>query len=137
MQRDHHLEGQVFENITSGNQRAVLGNVYETSHPLGATHVDTRPPDYGIPQEYQDHDAGRIDPKDGQEVVDYLNRRGANPDDIGTSEFNLPKGVFYGDLRPRKQSSSAYEINWKRWSPASANSVWYSEYLRDSQRVSQ
>lgn len=92
------------------------GNVYDTSFPLGLeeTRVDTRPPDTDNLEEeqYQDRDNGRdapLDaPRDGQEVVDYLNRKGgASPDDIGTSQTShLPPGIFYGDLRPRKESSS-------------------------------
>jgi hypothetical protein len=47
--------------------------------------VDTRPPDYGIPAHEQDHDMGRIDPRDGQEVVDLLNQGDSNRDDSGES----------------------------------------------------
>ncbi|CAK4033556.1 Hypothetical predicted protein [Lecanosticta acicola] len=52
--------------------------------PLQAT-VDTRQAEHGqtIPPQEQDHDAGRIDPKDGQEVVDLLNETGPITDDIG------------------------------------------------------
>lgn len=137
-QEVRHLEGHTFKNITTtGNQITHLGTVHDTSNPLGATHVDTRPPDYSIPEQYQDHDAGRIDPNDGQEVVDYLNRRDtASPDDIGTSHFNLPDRVYYGDLRPRKESPSAsYRLEALGSSGlAPSNSVWYSEHLRDAQR---
>ena len=133
-------QARVFKDVTvSGNERAVLGNTIETPHPLEATHVDTRPPD-SIPEQYQDHDAGRIDPNDGQEVVDYLNRRDtASPDDIGTSHFTLPDRVYYGDLRPRKEATSASNRLEALGSSglAPSNSVWYSERLRDSQRVSQ
>lgn len=100
-----------------------MGNVHETetSFPLGleATHVDIRPPDTDSLEQYQDRDEGRTAPKDGQEVVDYLNRKGgaASPDDIGTSKspssmnLDLPPGVFYADLRSRETalSSSASE----------------------------
>ena len=46
--------------------------------------VDTRPDEYGIPASEQDHDAGRIYPQDGQDVVDLLNG-GPATEDIGTS----------------------------------------------------
>ena len=71
-----------------------------------------------IPPHEQDHDAGRFDLRDGQAVVDLLNNPPgqANPDDIGTSEpvttasashpRNLPGGVFYGDLRQRREPAS-------------------------------
>jgi hypothetical protein len=58
------------------------------AHPLQAP-VDTRPHDYGIPNHEQDHDAGRINPNDGQEVVDLLNQRGPITDDMGKSTLPL------------------------------------------------
>ncbi|KAK3716343.1 hypothetical protein LTR37_006493 [Vermiconidia calcicola] len=91
---------------------------------------------YGrIPAHEQDHDHGRINPQDGQEVVDLLNRpvsSEAHPNDIGTSAAShsseFPPGVFYGDLRdpqrlPTKihgQDSSRgflrqQPVDWKRW----------------------
>lgn len=53
--------------------------------PLPAHTVDTRPPEYetAIPPQEQDHDPGRINPNDGQDVVDLLNQRGAITDDMG------------------------------------------------------
>ncbi|KAK3117501.1 hypothetical protein LTR53_001101 [Teratosphaeriaceae sp. CCFEE 6253] len=98
-------------------------NSEQPPSPLAATagsgpYVDTRPPDYGVlPQLESDADLGRIDPRDGQAVVDLLNdphaemRQGAiDPDEIRTSEFAststfstpvlAPGGPpFYGDLR--------------------------------------
>lgn len=50
--------------------------------------VDTRPLDYGIPSQEQDLDLGRdrIDPQDGQAVVDLLNQPSEDVGgDIGTS----------------------------------------------------
>lgn len=49
--------------------------------PLAATSVGTRTSE--IPLQEQDHDSGRLDPNDGQEVVDLLNERGAITDDMG------------------------------------------------------
>lgn len=77
--------------------------------------VDWAPPDHTsriIPPYEQDHDAGRFDPRDGQAVVDLLNLP-ASPDDIGTFAAvdsapparDLPQGVFYGDLRSRREMS--------------------------------
>ena len=92
----------------------------------------------------QDHDSGRINPSDGQEVVDYLEGRGpgaADPDDIGMSASQYLPGVYhgdFGDLRPTRtpptsstRTAAAFE---ESHDPglASASSVWYSEYLRDA-----
>ncbi|KAK3708917.1 hypothetical protein LTR37_011247 [Vermiconidia calcicola] len=104
--------------------------------------VDGTPLDYGriIPPHEQDHDHGRINPQDGQEVVDLLNQpvgSGAHPDDIGTSVDTLPAshpsnqfppGVFYGDLRdPQRLATGTNNedglrgsvrqqpVDWKRW----------------------
>ena len=91
-----------------------------------------------IPPHEQDHDFGRFDPNDGQAVVDLLNQSPghASPDDIGTSDApasapsssHLPEGVFYGDLRQRKEPASeknrydrgldttkSDSIDWRRW----------------------
>lgn len=82
---------------SSGQQtsRPLFDNTEQRPTPLaGATSlpaaVDTRPHDYGIPVQEQDHDAGRhVFPQDGQEVVELLDRRGSEVgDDIGT----LPEG---------------------------------------------
>ena len=111
--------------------------------------VDFVPPDSidrNIPPHEQDHDAGRFDPADGQAVVDLLNQPPAansDEDDIGTfvavgnspPARDLPRGVFYGDLRQRHARNAlpspvevAYgvdglgldpaftePIDWKRW----------------------
>ena len=76
--------------------------------------VDSRPYDYGIPHEEQDHDAGRnvnVNPQDGQDVVDMLNRPGPVTDDRGTSAFDSAHdppspGPFHGDLRARNEALS-------------------------------
>jgi len=60
--------------------------------------VDSRPPEYSIPAHEQDHDLGRVEPRDGQEVVDLLNRPGLwAGDDIGTFLMSPPD-----DFQPRK-----------------------------------
>ena len=83
-------------------------NSEQTPYPLDtARRVDIRPYDHGIPLQEQDLDTGRVDPRDGQDVVDELDRRGPSPDDIGTSASDLPEGVFYGDLRPRSRDMRA------------------------------
>lgn len=124
-------------NDTSIDTVPRFDNSEQTPSPLPSylldrdTPVDTRPPEYGIPAYEQDHDAGRVDPRDGQDVVDLLNQRGGtSADDIGTSastsQPSFPKGVFYGDLRRRDESqpplprdesdsSPAQPIDWKRW----------------------
>ncbi|KAF2214711.1 hypothetical protein CERZMDRAFT_82650 [Cercospora zeae-maydis SCOH1-5] len=58
--------------------------------------VDTRPPDYGIPHAEQDHDMGRIDPRDGQEVVDLLNARGLVTDDMAANGSTSLSDMLYG-----------------------------------------
>ncbi|KAM3418764.1 hypothetical protein BST61_g4737 [Cercospora zeina] len=58
--------------------------------------VDTRPPDYGIPHAEQDHDMGRIDPKDGQAVVDLLNERGPVTDDMAPHGSTSLSDMLYG-----------------------------------------
>ncbi|PPJ56341.1 hypothetical protein CBER1_00725 [Cercospora berteroae] len=58
--------------------------------------VDTRPPDYGIPHAEQDHDMGRVDPRDGQEVVDLLNQRGPITDDMAPNGSTSLSDMLYG-----------------------------------------
>ncbi|USW47520.1 hypothetical protein Slin15195_G008390 [Septoria linicola] len=62
--------------------------LYHGDPQLAPLPVDTRPPDYGIPLTEQDHDAGRVDPRDGQDVVNLLNQAGPVTDDMGT--FDSP-----------------------------------------------
>jgi len=49
---------------------------------------------HSIPAQEQDLDAGRVNPRDGQELVDLLNRRGAlddiDPEFMMTSPFYQP-----------------------------------------------
>ncbi|KXT09392.1 hypothetical protein AC579_4897 [Pseudocercospora musae] len=76
--------------ITSPSERVYYGKPQPTPLPL-----DTRPPDYGIPYGEQDHDMGRIDPRDGQEVVDLLNERGPITDDIGNTKQLHPRNALW------------------------------------------
>ncbi|GAB7363865.1 hypothetical protein MBLNU230_g4429t1 [Neophaeotheca triangularis] len=59
--------------------------------PMASLHTQ-RNPENVIPRHEQDHDAGRIDPRDGQDVVDLLNQPSDSEagNDIGTSE-NAPR----------------------------------------------
>ncbi|KAF2171238.1 hypothetical protein M409DRAFT_18354 [Zasmidium cellare ATCC 36951] len=65
--------------------------------PLPAHTVDTRPPEYEtrIPPQEQDHDPGRINPNDGQDVVDLLNQRGAITDDMASPNTSISH-MLYG-----------------------------------------
>lgn len=61
------------------------GRVYHDEPRLASLPVDSRPLDYGIPEQEQDHDMGRIDPRDGQDVVNLLSNRGPVTGDMGKS----------------------------------------------------
>ncbi|SMY19773.1 unnamed protein product [Zymoseptoria tritici ST99CH_1A5] len=66
--------------------------------------VDTRPPDYGIPEHLQDHDAGRINPNDGQEVVDLLNQQGPLTDDMAYDP-TFAEGSYTASINNMRTSS--------------------------------
>ncbi|KAK4547310.1 hypothetical protein LTR36_000965 [Oleoguttula mirabilis] len=73
------------------------------TRPFAAGVLDTRPPDYGIPEHEQDHDLGRVNVQDGQEVVDLLNEPDAEveveaePDAVGEDIGTLPEGALFDD----------------------------------------
>lgn len=74
--------------------------------PLSAHTVDSRPPEYEtrIPPQEQDNDPGRINPNDGQDVVNLLNERGAVTDDIGKSSPYFLCSVSDDDRAPPNTS---------------------------------
>ena len=77
----------------------------------GLATVDTRPPDYGIPTHEQDHDLGRVQPEDGQAVVDLLSRpSGALEKDEGTSRALDSVPVVLREPAWRAQNSSLSEM---------------------------
>jgi hypothetical protein len=121
---------------TLENKSVHFDNTEQIPHP-----IDSTPISYTIPTNEQDHDPGRhtlINPNDGQEVVDLLNKpelnltspfddgtTTASTHDIGTSnttpdlQSSFPEGIFYADLRQRgwedKMGSRPFEVDWERW----------------------
>lgn len=100
-----HIETQT-RPLNSPSAVPRFDNSEQRPTPVGT--VDTRPYEYGIPHEEQDHDAGRnVNAQDGQEIVNMLNQPGQMTDDIGTSAFDSSSsGPFYGDLRSRNDDLS-------------------------------
>ncbi|KXS93447.1 hypothetical protein AC578_2998 [Pseudocercospora eumusae] len=81
---DKMVETERSSSTTAASSTATIPSerVYSGKPQPASLPLDTRPPDYGIPHGEQDHDMGRIDPRDGQEVVDLLNERAPITDDI-------------------------------------------------------